>query len=210
MKLFTLLLFVSLTHAWGASIQNTFEAGAEAWQVYDYNGGAGTSNVFYPVTWEKNGGVNDSGYVWGSDERWQIDLPENPVSILPLIFYRRWVGLGRADLRDATVSVYLRGEKLDLKGGRCLFWVYSDAGATRWHFLASPLVIKNDTWGAKQTFRLTNSEQLWHRSWSYIPNQPGTLDRVLSNADSYGFSFVGFSGEVTGKIAMDELTIELP
>ncbi len=31
----------------------------------------------------------------------------------------------------------------------------------------------------------------------------------MGNTDSYGFSFVGFSSEVTGKVSTDELEIEL-
>ena len=34
------------------------------------------------------------------------------------------------DLRGAEVSVYLRGDDLDLKGAKCYFWAL--AGGTRW------------------------------------------------------------------------------
>jgi hypothetical protein len=69
------------------------------------------------------------------------------------------------------------------------------------------LTVEADAWGTKQTFVLTNDESLWHRSWARNPNNPASLDRVLSSVDSYGFSFVGFSEEVTGRFAMDELEI---
>ena len=49
---------------------------------------------------------------------------------------------------------------------------------------------------------------LWHESWSCKPNKPASLDDVPRECDSYGFSFVGFSSEVTGKLAMDEFVIE--
>ena len=70
---------------------NTFDAGRESWQIYDYTGGSGNQNVFYLTSWEERGGVGDSGYVWADDSRWRIDTPEDPHSILPLILYHRWI-----------------------------------------------------------------------------------------------------------------------
>ena len=192
------------------TVRNGFDAGPEGWQVYDYNGGvAGGGNVFHPVTWEKAGGVHDSGYVWGDDSRWRIDTPEDPHSILAFILYRSWVKEPALDLRGAEVSVYLRGDRLDLKGGRCLFWAFNQKKGTRWHYRSQPLKIHPGGWGDKQTFVLKNDEKLWHRSWSRFPDKPAGLDEVLRECDSYGFSFVGFSEKVTGRFAMDELEIRL-
>jgi hypothetical protein len=42
------------------------------------------------------------------------------------------------------------------------------------------------------------------------PDKAATLDEVLDTCDSYGFSFVGFSGEATGKFSMDELNRRRP
>ena len=36
---------------------NTFDAGRESWQIYDYTGGSGNQNVFYLTSWEERGGV---------------------------------------------------------------------------------------------------------------------------------------------------------
>jgi hypothetical protein len=47
----------------------------------------------------------------------------------------------------------------------------------------------------------------WHRSWSIDPDHPVPLERILSQAESYGISLVGFSREVSGRLAMDELVI---
>ena len=41
-------------------VVNTFDRGRQSWQIYDYNGGAGSENVFYLPTWEKSGGVENS------------------------------------------------------------------------------------------------------------------------------------------------------
>jgi hypothetical protein len=191
-------------------VANDFNKGREGWQVYDYNGGkAGGGNVFFPATWEQTGGVGNSGYIWADDSRWRIDTPESPHSILAFILYRSWVGGKPLDLRGAKVSVYLRGDGLDLKGAKCLFWAFGDAKGTRWHCKGQPMRVAEGRWGEEQSIVLRNEEKLWHRSWSRRPDKPASLDEVLSACDSYGFSFVGFSEEVTGKFAMDELRIEL-
>lgn len=103
----------------------------------------------------------------------------------------------------------LRGDLLDLKGAKCLFWVFNQSTGTRWHFAAHPLSIAQRHWNLKQNFVLANTESDWHRSWSRNPNNPASLDQVLQHVDSYGFSFVGFSSEVAGKFSMDDLEIEL-
>ena len=192
------------------TVLNDFSSGPDGWQIYDYDGGiAGGGNAFFPVTWEKSGGVEDSGYIWGDDSRWRIDTPEKPNSILAFIIYRAWVKGGELDLRNAEVSVCLRGDNLDLKGAKCLFWALDNQNGTRWHYTARPLEIEEGRWRDKQTFVLKDDESLWHRSWSRNPKNPASLAEVLRGCDSYGLSFVGFSGEVTGKLSMDELRIKL-
>jgi hypothetical protein len=188
----------------GQTIANRFESGDEGWHVYDYNGGSGIQDVFKPVTWEKAGGVKNGGYIWGDDSRWRIDTPEKPHSILALIHYRRWVKSPPVDVRDAEVSVCLRGDKLDLKGAKCYFWV--NRPGTRWHLTSQPLKITEGDWGEKLTFTLKNDEKLWHRSWAA---NPAPLKDILQTCHSYGFAFVGFSEKVTGKFAMDEFVIRL-
>ena len=210
-------------------IVNIFDRDRESWQIYDYNGGiAGGGNVFFLASWEKTGGVENSGYIWADDSRWRIDTPEDPHSILAFILYQRWVALDaqepareteaprptgyvkgeELDLREAEVSVYLRGDGLDLKGAKCYFWVFDSQTGSRWHYTAKPLKVSDGQWGERQTFVLKNDEALWHRSWSWRPQNPGSLDQVLSG-NSYGFAFVGFSEEVTGRFSMDEFRIRL-
>lgn len=186
---------------------NRFDQGPEGWQVYDYNGGSGPNNAFYPVTWEKSRGVRNSGYIWGDDSRWRIDTPENPHSILAFIIYRSWLKGKQLDLRNARVSVALRGDNLNLRGAKCYFWALNGKNGTRWHFTGKPLPIALGKWNKPVNFILENDEKLWHRSWSRHPDKPASLDHVLHECDSYGFSFVGFSDEVTGKFSMDELEI---
>ena len=201
---------------------DTFDRNRESWQTYDYNGGGGgKNNVFFMTTWERTGGLGNSGYIWADDSRWRIDTPEEPHSILPLILYNRWVALdtedGSAnetprptgleegdvlDLRGAEISVHLRGDDLDLKGARCYFWV---AGAgTRWHYTGRLLRITQGEWGPPEHFILHNDESRWHRSW-----QGASLDEALKNSFSYGISFVGFSKEVTGKLSMEQFELRL-
>ena len=63
-----------------------------------------------------------------------------------------------------------------------------------------------EKWGPPEHFVLVNDESLWHRSWA--PSKT-SLNDLLKNSASYGFSFVGFSEEVTGKISMDQFEVHL-
>ena len=60
-------------------------------------------------------------------------------SILPLLYYRNWRDEDAIDLREADVSVYLRGDNLRLEGALCYFWVNSPG--TRWHLTSHPIAI---------------------------------------------------------------------
>jgi hypothetical protein len=153
--------------------------------------------------------VNNSGFVWADDSQWRIDTPESPNSILAFINYRSWVNAPALDLREAEVSVCLRGDALDLKGAQCYFWALDQELGTRWHYLSTPLQITQGRWGKPVRFRLKNQESLWHRTWARAPSNPASLDEILRTCDSYGFSFLNFSGEVTGRFSMDELAIRL-
>lgn len=190
----------------GQTITDHFESSDGGWRIYDYDGGTGVAkDHYYPVTWEKTGGVKNSGYIWGDDSRWRIDTPEKPHSILALIHYRNWVKAPPVvDLRDAEVSVYLRGDKLDLKGAKCYFWV--NRGGCRWHFTSQPLKITEGAWGEKLTFTLKTDDKLWHRSYAPLP---ASVNETLRTCSSYGFAFVGFSEKVTGRFAMDDFVIRL-
>ena len=189
-------------------VKNSFDKGPEGWCSYDYHASivAGGRNIFVLAGWRPQGGVNDSGYVYTDPAGWSADTPEKPLSILPLIFYRNWVNADPIDLRDAEVSVYLKGDDLQLDGAQCFFWVH--APSTRWHCARQPLAISDGSW-ASEPSRLTlrNDEALWRRSWSRDPRNPAPLSAVLTHALSYGFSFVGFSKEVSGRLCMDEFEI---
>ena len=186
-----------------------FDTGSEKWAVYEYEASVVEGrNVFLPVTWVESGGVRDSGYVYAEDLQWSIDTPEVPHSILAFIYYRKWNNDGPVDIRDAPLSVYLRGDNLDLKGGACYFWALNERVMTRWHLNSAPLTIQNGAWADEPASTiLQNNEQLWNRSWHKDPDDPGSLDDILKECDSFGFSFLGFQSKVTGRICMDELHI---
>jgi hypothetical protein len=191
-------------------IRNSFDKGPENWCSYDYHWSivAKGKNIFILTTWEPSGGVNDSGYVWCDETRWSADTPESPVSLLPFLTYTHWFGQGPLDLREAQVSVYLRGDELQTLGAKCYFWVVGPGG--RWHLNSHPLTITEGEWAKEpNVFTLRNDEALWHRSWSSDPANPPSLESVLSNASSYGFSLVGFGQEPRGKFSMDEFEIRL-
>lgn len=190
-------------------LRNSFAKGPEGWCSYDYHGSVvARRNMFILTTWEKEGGPGNSGYVWTDHARWSADTPEKPLSILPLIFYCGWIDADPIDLRDAEVSVYLRGDNLQLDGAQCFFWVHGVGG--RWHLTSQPLAISDAAWSAAPLrFVLENDEQLWHHSWPRDPNTSRSLDCILGQAVSYGFSFVGFSSEVSGRLCMSQFEIKL-
>lgn len=192
-------------------IKNSFTKGPEGWCSYDYHASivADGVNIFVLATWMKEGGVNNGGYIWVDHRRWSADTPEKPLSILPLLFYRSWLDADPVDLRGCEVSVYLRGDGLRLDGAQCYFWV--NGPGTRWHYAAQPLTIAEGAWaGEPQRFVLHDDEQLWHRSWAANPATALSLTDMLRSAHSYGFSFVGFTSEVSGRLSMAEFTISGP
>jgi len=189
-------------------IRNPFIRGPEGWCSYDYHASmvSGKHNVFIMTTWSPTGGVDDGSYVWTDHTRWSADTPEQPLSILPMLHYRSWVDADPVDLRDAEMSVYLRGDDLVLDGAACHFWVHS--GGTRWHLNSTALEIGDGCWPtAPSRVQLTPDESRWHNSWSGDPQGPLSLSELLANAVSYGFSFVGFSSEVMGRLSMARFEI---
>ncbi len=192
-------------------LKNNFAKGPEGWCSYDYHWSivAKGSNIFVLTTWEQTGGVDGGAYVWTDETRWSADTPESPVSILPLLLYRGWVDDDPVDLREAKVSVNLRGDGLQLNGAQCYFWV--NKPGVRWHMSGSPLTIPEGGWASEpSTITLHNDEAQWYRSWANDPSKVTPLDDEWSNATSYGFSFVGFGQEPRGKLSMGGFEITLP
>lgn len=192
-------------------LKHSFDHDYEMWCAYDYAACLATDHdVYRPAHWESKGGVNNSGYIWVNDSQWSIDTPENPHSILALMTWRQWYLRDPVDLRDATLSVFLCGDNLDLKGGRCLFWVMNRQLCTRTHLVGHPLRIEPNRWPeTPNSVTLANAESLWRRSWT-VPGRPiPRLDDVLGAVESYGFSFVGFSEKVTGRFAIEEFELRL-
>ena len=187
-------------------MKNNFDKGPEGWCSYDYHASmvADGSNIFILATWAAQGGVDNGSFIWTDHRRWSADTPERPLSILPLLCYRSWVGADPLDMRQSTVAVHLRADRLRLDGAQCFFWVH--AASTRWHYTAHPLALAEGVWTANR-LALATDENQWHRSWSADPAHPVALEQVLSRAESYGFSFVGFSSEVTGRLSMSQFSI---
>ncbi|MDE2704458.1 MAG: hypothetical protein F4Z57_07975 [Gemmatimonadetes bacterium] len=187
-------------------IKNNFDKGPEGWCSYDYHASivADGSNIFILATWAAQGGVDNESFIWTDHRRWSADTPERPLSILPLLCYRSWVGADPLDMRQSAVAVHLRADRLCLDGAQCFFWVH--AASTRWHYTAHPLALAEGVWTANR-LALAADENQWHRSWSADPGHPVALEQVLSRAESYGFSFVGFSSEVTGRLSMSQFSI---
>ncbi len=182
-------------------ITNSFEKGPEAWCSYEYHASmVAGSNIFVLTTWSAEGGVGNGGFVWADQSRWSCDAPEKPLSILPLINYRNWTDDDPVDLRGAELAVYLRGDGLNMDGAECYFWIH--VGGTRWHCKGHPIEIAEGRWADEPArFKLVDDESQWYMSWTKYP-EPEGLTQVMSAVESYGFSFVGFKGEVTGRLAL--------
>ena len=191
------------------TVLNTFEKGPEGWCSYDYHASIiAAANYFVLTTWDEHGGVDDSGCVWADHTRWSTDAPERPISVLPLILYRNWVGEPSIDLRGSELSVQLRGDNLKLSGAQCYFWAHTSG--TRWHCVGRPVAIADGSWGEPTSFALESDESLWNKSWVRDPKIEASLETVLSSVTSYGFSFVGFTHEPTGKLSMGRFEIRSP
>lgn len=188
----------------------TFDDGNAFWWSYLYDDSF-SGNIFYPTTWHTKGGAENSGFISTDHSRWAIDSPENPDSVLALLTYRNWTRSEPIDLRGATVSLQLRGDMLNLKGGAIYFWVLDNETRMRWHYVAEPLTFVEGAWGPAVSITLTNNPDLWHNSWDSPPQgaAPGNLNDVLASVDSYGISFVGFptGDEPTGRLSLDNLSI---
>ena len=189
-------------------MKNSFDKGPESWCSYDYHASivAGVNNIFILPTHVKTGGVNNSGYVWVDQTRWSADTPEVPMSILPFLFYRSWINADLINLENASISVYLRGDDLNLFNAKCYFWIVGKG--SRWHNTAKPLEISEGKWAKEpQKIDIFSDESDWHNSWNSRGKAP--LIEVLRNCESYGFSVVVFEEEVRGKFSMDEFEIKL-
>ena len=149
-------------------MKNNFDKGPEGWCSYDYHASmvADGSNIFILATWAAQGGVDNGSFIWTDHRRWSADTPERPLSILPLLCYRSWVGADPLDMRQSAVAVHLRADRLRLDGAQCFFWVH--AASTRWHYTAHPLALAEGVWTANR-LALAADENQWHRSWSADP-----------------------------------------
>jgi hypothetical protein len=188
-------------------VKNHFDKGPEGWCSYDYHATvAAGDEIFVLTSWSASGGVDDAGYIWSDHHRWSADTPEKPISILALIHYRNWVGADPVDLRDAAVSFYLRGDGLNINTAKCYFWAH--VAGNRWHCHAQPITIPQGKWGdAPTVIKPTTDESQWYCSWQNPSHEPVSLEGVLSGVHSYGFSFVGFGSEVSGRLSLSRFEI---
>lgn len=189
-------------------ITNCFTRGPEGWCSYDYHQAVltGWREQFILSTWRQGEGPDGGNCVTVDHFQWSTDTPEQPISVLALIHYRNWVDLDPIDLRDAQLSVYLRGDDLETDGAACYFWV--NTTMNRWHLTAQPLEITNGRWAAEPNrVTLTNDQSQWRNCWAGLPPAPKSLDSALSAVQSYGFAFVGFLREPMGRLSMAQFNI---
>ncbi len=189
-------------------VKNSFAKGPEGWCSYDYHASViAGAEIFVMSTWRPQGGISGGGYIWTDHHRWSADTPEQPVSILAFIRYRQWFNEDPVDLRGAELSCSLRGDGLNINTAKCYFWAH--IAGNRWHCHAQPITIPEGKWADEPTvLTLTADESQWYRSWLNPNAQEATLEQVLAGTQSYGFSFVGFGSEVSGRLALGEFAIK--
>ncbi len=182
------------------------QAAVQKWRSYEY---IGPGDVFHPVHYEADGGPDNQPYIWADDTMWSIDTPESPHSILPLLFYIINMPAPPLDLIGSKIQLQLRGDKLDLKGGTCLFWIVSSfPHSNRWHLTASPLSIGQDKWEEPDSITITDTPGHWHNSFCREQTYKPTLDKALKMTTSFGISFVNFKEKVTGRLSLGKFCIK--
>lgn len=186
--------------------KQTFSKGHDTWVSYDYNGGDPLGkNVFYAASYSTTGGVNNGGYIWTDASRWLIDTPETPHSVLALLTYPQWGTFPdnvAIDLNGTTVEFYLRGDDLDLKGGKADFWLVDQYG--RWHRRDIVLTVGDGEW-SKNSIDIGFDTPGWENSWTQDVKSGLNFNAIRS----WGISFVAFPPgvEPSGVLALDEFTI---
>lgn len=174
----------------------------QLWKSYAY---FPDDHIYRDPRYDPAGGPEGRPCVWADDSLWTIDTPEQPNSILFFIHYRHWHKELPVDLRNAQLRFRLRGESLALHGALCYFWAVTHVpAATRWHFIGQPIAVSEGCWGDEVVLRLAADPAQWHCSFVSKPelHQPAGLLSTLAVCFSYGFSFVGFSEKVTGRVAL--------
>ena len=175
------------------------------WNSYEY---FDQSDRFHSACYHTHGGPQNGPFIKVDDSMWSVDTPENPHSILALMYYCSWNNQPPTDLRDATVEFCLRGDHLDLKGAQCFFWIHCySPHSTRWHYTTAHLDISHDSWGDLQAITLPNDPAQWQRSYSSNTDSPASLNLTLRACSSFGFSFIGFSDKVTGRLSLASFSI---
>ncbi len=172
------------------------------WKSYEY---FPEGHIYRDPHYDRNGGPDGRPCVWGDDTLWNVDTPEQPHSILFFIHYRFWNKELPMDLRDAQIRCRLRGDGLQLHGASCYFWAVTHVqSTTRYHLVQHPIPISQGSWGDEIVFRLAAEPSQWHCSFVSKPEvfQPVGLVSTLSACFSYGFSFVGFSEKVVGRVGL--------
>ncbi len=177
------------------------------WSSYKYVGPG--RDLLHPVNYERSNGPEDKPYVWVDDSKWSIDTPESPNSILPLMYYQKWGGESVCDLRNSNIQFFLRGDGLDLKEGQCFFWIVTETPfSTRWHYSSHPIKVSENYWDEPTILELSDDPKHWHMSFSCEPQKPASLNHSLAACSSFGFSFIGFSEKVTGKLSISSFKLK--
>ena len=201
--------------------RETFDKGPGGWAVgkNDENG-RWHRNIFgyrgdeVPLTWHPSGGAN--GGFASSESPWYFDDNHGEFSWFYLairVANSADIGLAGADLRNAIISITLRGTDLKLYENRLIFWIQGRSGRTggyyegkevlyNWALESQPITaeLEDGEWHEVHLC-LTTDEDAWsqmgivkggHRKKIRVIQSrdaaEGTLDHILSGAHhNFGF-----------------------
>lgn len=145
-------------------------------------------NIFTPA-YEVDGCPAVDYHMWG------VDFDERPESILALIHYRKWDGLGPLGLTRAKIKVHLTSDNLKLHGGHITFWI-TTIPSQRWHYtIPIPL---------NEPIMIDCIKNTWRSSWVKTALLP--VHQSLSDVHSFGFAFVGFKKMPKGELILKDFS----
>lgn len=225
--------------------RETFDKNAGHWKSgKDQESGSYNRNVLgkkgegIPLKWHRTGGRN-GGYV-ASESPWYFDSNHGEFMWFYLVLVgpirEEWDANKDLDLRDATVSIGLRGREMALKGTRLYFWIqgYRGPHVRVIYNPGDPLVswaltsrsigdeLRDGKWH-DVNLHLANDEHQWSQMGLLNRGLPrkiiveqsltfatGTLDHLL-NGHHYNFGFilggVDPNDPPSGRIEVDEISI---
>jgi len=218
-----------------------FSTGPGAWTTGKaVEGGSWHRNIFgdrgepTPLRWHKSGGRR--GPFASTEPPWYFDDNHGEFMWLYLAFFvnrSSLIGLAGADLRNAEITLSLRGHRFQPKGTKLFFWVQGSPNREappekgplyNWALSSQPIVeeLLDGRWHSR-TITLTSDEGRWSsmghlngglarklRVIQSLSVLDGSLDAILDGGHvNFGFLLCGVdpNDPPTGRIDIEQVTI---